>query len=283
MRVGAIVAAKPTIASVFRRAHSSCQRTPGLATQSGAACDPLRPGHPKSPGNGYECDQPVEVSRVKCSIQTPVMRGVGPLVCNLTSAEPLSQGHDEPLWPAHVGHAPDVRHLLMPPTSPEPSAASRVEVRDGDANMVETSYVRHEVLRDLLVSEPSLWRPVSLVSGAGRRISASLSDRGDPDVAYSIASSAPVARAEQSSATSGRTSCIMPRSGLITGRGRMPMESHALRRAVRRAGGSQRPRGPDQRRPDRSGRPDEHDQLVAAGVLRRYWLVLPVVGEPHVA
>ena len=24
------------------------------------------------------------------------------------SADPLSQGHDDPLWPAHVGHAPDV-------------------------------------------------------------------------------------------------------------------------------------------------------------------------------
>jgi hypothetical protein len=36
--------------------------------------------------------------------------------------------------------------------------------------MVETSYVRHEVLRDLLVSEPSLLRPISwCVSGAGRR------------------------------------------------------------------------------------------------------------------
>ena len=24
------------------------------------------------------------------------------------SADPLSQGNDDPLWPAHVGHAPDV-------------------------------------------------------------------------------------------------------------------------------------------------------------------------------
>src|SRR5437588_2063998 len=47
----------------------------------------------------------ISPSRWACvngSMATWVMRPRG------ASADPLSQGHDDPIWPAHVGHAPDV-------------------------------------------------------------------------------------------------------------------------------------------------------------------------------
>src|SRR5205807_9992263 len=55
---------------------------------------------------------------------------------------------------------------------PDEKRRGRVEVRDGDANVVEASYVRHEVHPpDLSVSWAAPGRGPHLVSGAGRRFS----------------------------------------------------------------------------------------------------------------
>jgi hypothetical protein len=70
------------------------------------------------------------------------------------SAQPRNNG---PLWPPHVGHARMFSYSPMPPLRSYPSAAGwsalackaerrcGVTVRDGDADVVETPYVRREI------------------------------------------------------------------------------------------------------------------------------------------
>jgi hypothetical protein len=68
----------------------------------------------------HECDQPVEVGLCErfnrdlghaASAARLVLQPRHRFpACDFggASADPLSQGNDDPLWPAHVGHAPDV-------------------------------------------------------------------------------------------------------------------------------------------------------------------------------
>jgi hypothetical protein len=82
---------------------------------------------------------------------------------------------------------------------PDKERRHRVEVRDGDADMVKTSNVRHEVrLRDLLVSWAAPVEARQLVSGAGRRFStwnhafsSSIVPHGEPSTRRRLAAAAP--------------------------------------------------------------------------------------------
>ncbi len=104
-----------------------------------------------------------------------VGHGVGRpwLVAGLDEARQFQPGtsvgrpqHDDVT--AGVGDADDGVHELALyecsaldlEAQPDEERRHRVEVRNGDANMVETSYVRHEVLRDPLVCKAGLPRPV---------------------------------------------------------------------------------------------------------------------------
>ena len=80
---------------------------------------------------GHECDQPVEVrlcerfnrdlGHAAAAARLVLQRrhrsagseGIRPAAkskssAHCASADPISQGNDDPLWPAHIGHAPDV-------------------------------------------------------------------------------------------------------------------------------------------------------------------------------
>src|SRR6266853_3681353 len=88
------------------------------------------------------------------------------------SVDALGQGDDNPLRPAHVGHAPDV--LVLTDTADQAVAVhgqtvdNRLEVVHYEANVAQPQLVRHGVGRSRLVVGPDEARQLQPGSTVGR-------------------------------------------------------------------------------------------------------------------
>src|SRR3712207_2925515 len=88
------------------------------------------------------------------------------------SADPLGQGHDDPLWSAHVGHAPD--ELVLSDATDQAVAVrgqsvdGRLEVVDLEGHVAQPQLVGHRSGRSWLVVGPDEARQLQSGTSVGR-------------------------------------------------------------------------------------------------------------------